>query len=200
MGVVVPEGEYVATFVFHVEGSTKDLTWSLGVVDLADPDPEDLAYDLNTKWGTDPGTGEVPFQADKLGNQYTFVGTSVMKMTGTGPLVGQYFGNIEGTDSQQPLPANCCLLFTKQTALGGRKYRGRAYVPPCLIGENGVDGAGIIGSGGAEQMTEYFTTALNLMVTDSQVPVLHHSDGSAGTPITAMVCSSTIATQRRRIR
>jgi hypothetical protein len=200
MGIIVPEGEYSATFVFNVEGITKDFTWSLGVTSAVPISPSTMANVLGNMWGVDPGTGSMPFQADRMCNGYSFKGVSVMLMTDTGPLVGEYFDPVEGTGGPSPLPPQCAVLLNKSTALGGRKYRGRAYIPPLFPAESGVDAAGVLDSGHRGTMQDSYDTAMAGMDTAEFVPVLHHSDGTAGTPITALTVGSVIATQRRRLR
>lgn len=119
-----------------------------------------------------------------------------------------------GTTSLSPGSA---LLFTKNTALGGRRGRGRMYLPG--VAEVVVNDAGGLEAGAALQ----FQTAADALLQDLETAgwpmFLLHSPptewqivngqsrrievaGSvpAPTEVTSLTVSSTIATQRRRLR
>lgn len=114
-----------------------------------------------------------------------------------------------GAGSTGYLPQNCALLVQKRTNLGGRKHRGRMYLPNCLP-DSQVDNIGVIVP---STVTAFQTTAadfledLNVGGDDGQPPVpmvILHSDlggtPPAPTPVTSLNVSGTIATQRRRLR
>lgn len=200
MGVVVPIGEQVATFVFNYDGVAKDVTWSIGCSYPMPISPSDLAalvYDAFVAPGV---LGSWPYEATNMRAGWTFQGVSVMEMTGSGPLVGQFLDAQVGSDGDNALPINCAVLGNKQTALGGRKNRGRAYLPPVFPAESTVNGAGQIDSSDLTTLQAQYDAAFSRLEDNDVTPLLHHSDGSAGTPITGFVIGSLIATQRRRLR
>jgi hypothetical protein len=105
-------------------------------------------------------------------------------------------------------PSNCAFLFKKVTARGGRRGRGRFYLP-WIVADAGVDDVGAI-DGGEAGPTEDAATDFLLALGDAGSPVgahpmvlLHNSGGSTtpGDPdlVTALVGDRLIATQRRRI-
>lgn len=109
-----------------------------------------------------------------------------------------------GTGGGTPLPNNCAYLVKKSTALGGRRNRGRMYLP--CPSEADVDGAGLVLAASV--------TALNVQLAKLQSggtvhtafgfvadPVVLHETGSQ-TPATVsdLSCQPKIATQRRRMR
>jgi hypothetical protein len=112
-----------------------------------------------------------------------------------------------GGDNVAPLPQNSAWLVRKRTTLGGRRGRGRMYVPG--IGEGTVDHLGVITTAARQG----FQDNLNLFWQDlagaaAAVPLppvlLHRSEGiglePVPTPILQFILDLRIATQRRRMR
>jgi hypothetical protein len=203
MGVIIPVGEAQATFILNVAGYAKDMTWTLGILGIDGGGPltpgemADIIYGAVTE---DAGTSPNLYEPTLMYTGWRFSGVSVSLMTETGPLIGQNLTPVVGTATGSTVPVNCAILGTKNTALGGRKYRGRCYLPPCYPGETDIGPTGDIGSivlGIHQTGMDY---ALDAMTTLGCTPVLHHSDGTPGTPITGITLESKIATQRRRMR
>lgn len=108
---------------------------------------------------------------------------------------------VAGAAAGEPLPQNCAVLFRKNTAAGGRRNRGRFYVPGPP--EASVDKAGLL-SGAYMTTCQAAGTAILNDVTgtaEAEGLVLFH-DTAPFTPtaITALEPQSRIATQRRRLR
>lgn len=107
----------------------------------------------------------------------------------------------QGDQAGNPLPPNCAVLVQKRTALGGRRNRGRFYVPG--IPEGNVDEVGTIA--GATLSTwqtivnDILSTFVALLTVDACV-LLHNTAPFAPTPITDLEVAAKIATQRRRLR
>lgn len=203
VGVIVPVGEYTATFVFSCNGTIKTPTWSLGfryIGGATPPLPEQAAETIREIWSdTTPPYGG-PFKPALMATQWTFEGVSVALQDDDGPIVGQAFTPTAGTLSGAPMPINCAILLNKSTARGGRKYRGRAYVPPVYPLEGDVGPVGEIAPSLLANLNPVYNNAYNAMDDVDLEPVLHHSDGAIGTRITSMTVGSIIATQRRRLR
>jgi hypothetical protein len=108
---------------------------------------------------------------------------------------------IAGTLAGAVQSANCAVLVTKQTALGGRKGRGRWFVP-WAVTENNVDPLGVID---AEHVAGLATAASNTLAsfTSNGCPlVLLHADvvgAPAPTLVTSLSVSALIGSQRRRL-
>lgn len=202
MAVIVPEGEGTAQFVFNAVGVTKDCTWGVGLGDTSDFD--DLTALANLIFEAFTLTEEpegVPYEAASFINAWAFSKVVVTFMTPTGPLSGESTNApISGTITEGGLPVNCSLLLTKETGLGGRKFKGRAYIPPLAPDEEGVTVNGQMDGGTRLNIESRYSTAFTQMGVVGAVPVLHHSDGSPGTLITGVSLSGTIGTQRRRLR
>jgi hypothetical protein len=107
---------------------------------------------------------------------------------------------VAGGNSDPGIQPATALLLNKRTNLGGRKGRGRCFLPGLSEGQVGADGM-LAGSpsviiAAAELFWEQMTVGTPL--TD---PVLLHSDETTPpSPIVAFDASSQVATQRRRLR
>jgi hypothetical protein len=114
-----------------------------------------------------------------------------------------------GTSQQAMLPQNCALLVRKNTALGGRRNRGRLFLPGC-VNEGATSGTGVINGSTYSIYLSYanawFVRHLNGQGADAGVMPMYllHSTGITPVPepteITALSVDPVISTQRRRLR
>jgi len=128
----------------------------------------------------------------------------VVGQDGGDPLTFQKVMGTTGTDSAFPLPPNVAVLIKKNTASGGRRNRGRMYLPG--IGLTGdVTPAGVLGG----TLAADISTAMELWRADllaaantgPLTPVILHSEvPSLPTVVTQLSCEPKVATQRRRLR
>jgi len=103
-----------------------------------------------------------------------------------------------GTDGANQGPPMSCALISKITALGGRKGRGRMFLPG--IEDSDIDTGGDIGAGKQSSLNTNFANFLADLTTLQLFPVLLHNDSTVPTTITEFVCQTRMATQRRRQR
>lgn len=194
----IPAGFAEATFVFNVTGKVRDCTWSLGfdIEDFGTLSPEDMANEIRTIF-TD---SDAPYVAGQIAVGWTFQGVSVTKQLEEGPLTGQSLFPVVGTVSVGPLPVNCSLLFTKQTTAGGRRNRGRAFVPPVHLSETDINAIGVITADVSGLQGRYDAAIANLGAIGYDPVLFHQSAPFTPTPVTGLALSSLIATQRRRMR
>lgn len=198
MGVLIPVGYTQVVYVFRGPGATKNSTMTLGAHYGTGSDVEDIAgaaYDLVTA-----GVGDNLCEAASMLVGWQFLGTDVTYMDESGPLIASYRSTVTGTKDGSPLPVNCSFLVSKSSATGGRKGRGRWFVPPFMLGESGVDGQGQISSGIIPTLQGYLDQVMSQNTAIGFGACILHS--VAGTPaeITAMTLQPQIATQRRRLR
>lgn len=127
--------------------------------------------------------------------------------------VGQDGGEpitVEGTATEvgqnnvtSPSP-NVALLLRKRTARGGRRGRGRMFLP-WAIAETSIDEAGNVDSGVVSAYTTGATSFLGWLDTNDAPMVILHSLGGSTAPgvpdtVTDFFCDNRVATQRRRLR
>lgn len=198
MGVIVPEGFYNASFVFACQGLSDEIVTTLGVIgDLLDPPtPNEMAESLRSKWSA----ATMPFAPGNMTTEYTLLGVRIVKTVGGLPVLGQAMTAVVGTQSLDSIPANCAILVKKNTAEGGRRNRGRMFLPAVALQGSDVLPSGFLATGEQAARQAQLTAVYASMVGDEIQPVLFHSDGGAATPITSLSVESQVATQRRRMR
>lgn len=102
-------------------------------------------------------------------------------------------------------PQNTCVLVQKRTALGGRRNRGRMYVPNLLADADVSDLGDLTGAWQAALQTSFdnLLTALDTGLGGSPIPtpmVILHGTVGIPTPVTSLIVSGKAATQRQRMR
>jgi hypothetical protein len=115
----------------------------------------------------------------------------------TGPSADFSNGN-PGTNGGHAAPPNVSYLVTKNTALGGRKGRGRCYVPG--VPEVALQDGGAVEGAFVATLQGFFTDWGGAMVLASKPLHLLHGDATSPTAIDSLVVQSRFATQRRRLR
>lgn len=112
-------------------------------------------------------------------------------------LAAEYSG--EGiSDGGAVLAPNTAFLFTKETALGGRKGKGRLFMPG--VGEGVVDNGGVITEATFPTLAGK-VASWNGEINSLDLPmVLLHYNATAPTPVTNLQLASKVASQRKRLR
>lgn len=116
----------------------------------------------------------------------------------TGPS-SQVAATVPGTVNDPASPAGVAVLIRKNTALGGRRGRGRIYFPG--IWDGAVSAGGTVASGTVDAIQ----LAINSWNNELRIGlggdlVLLHADLTTPTVISSFSVQSTVATQRRRQR
>ena len=105
---------------------------------------------------------------------------------------------IAGTDDAGDVVPNMCALVRKNTALGGRRGRGRLYWP---IGEATVgDGGALSGTYVTNSTTNWNLFLTSLATNEIPMYLLHNASLPAPTAVNSMSTQAVAATQRRRLR
>lgn len=196
----IPVGAKEATWVFSVVGNDHSITHSIGIIDVDVITPRtnaELANLIKTNWS---GTG-APYAASNMPTDYRLQNVTVSEMQVDGPISATSTGIVVGTGGQAPVPINCSLLVTKNTGVGGRRNKGRMYLPPFLPGESQVDPNGELDSGVAATIQGQIDVAVAADVVDDIGYQLYHQTGDqTPTAVTELSLANQIATQRRRMR
>lgn len=195
MSARIPPGFAEAWMQFNVTGDPENMYTALGL---------DLAVGVTaTQAAADAILAAMQGAIDNaVGNDYTI---------GPGHVIfGQDGGDIRIDGSTAPvaglgvgpsLPNNCAWLLRKLTASGGRRGRGRMYIPGCI--ESGVGASGGVGGAAFTVLQAVGTnliSALEALAEVEDVVLLHDTAPFDPTDITAIEPSTKIATQRRRLR
>lgn len=123
---------------------------------------------------------------------------------GGDPITYEYPATNAGDESGFPMWPNSAVLIRKDTASGGRRNRGRMYVPGFGL-RSLVTPAGLIDPSYLEDFNTNLATMLATInagtgFNATNLGVLHSEPPSAPAVITSLVAQSKLATQRRRLR
>lgn len=152
--------------------------------------PDDLAEVIGDSW-------ETRFEA--VTQQQVNLTTLFVKLgpDSTGPSAEYAVGGV-GTINDPPASPASAILVSKQTASGGRRNRGRLYMPG--LWDGAVQDAGVLSGGTVTSVQAAWNNHLADLDTAGIFPVILHSDEGSPTSIIAMSVAPKIATQRRRLR
>ena len=133
-------------------------------------------------------------------SSYTMAGVRMTFQDETGPIIfDSVTGAGVGANAAACVPQNTAYLFTKGTAFGGRRNRGRMFVPG--VREGDVDNVGVVLPATVTALNTSAATLLAGLVTDGNPMVLFHSEAPFTPPfVQTMLCQPVAATQRRRLR
>lgn len=200
----IPPGFFNAIYKFSIAGDSEEMSWALAF-DNADPiaDPDGLAEAVSVNFSESSG-----YSASHWYSQWVHTGVHVVIGNDGPPIVGTYITSVPGTGgSNATLPQNCSLIVKKTTGFGGRKFRGRFYMPPISLAEADVNNVGMIDSGVAAAIQGYVDawisdtlSALGVICGTTAVFLLHSSASPVPTEVTGIQVENQIATQRRRLR
>lgn len=192
----IPEGFFNTRYRFECNGVSAQMGFSLGGQALPGVDAEEIAQQCAGAFF------EAAIKnAGFVNDAYSWRGTQTTLTIGGQPQVGEFNSSIDGDGVGDGVIVNSALLVRKLTSQGGRKNRGRMFVPPYAENNADIDAAGfLVGTHLAAMQGVYddFYVALGI---NGVPPWLLHSDPvDEPTPIAAFSVSNQLATQRRRMR
>jgi hypothetical protein len=204
MPLVIPPGFAAASIQFRHENDPEPWYVTMGL-DISDAGGATDAIALKVMDGWDDNI------MPQYSNQVSITGVDlVIGQDGPDP-VRTFLATTSlrnGSETGQKLPQNCAMLVRKNTALGGRRNRGRMFVPG-ILNEASVTATGIIDpsslailQGQQALFLAYLASAGGSL---PAIPmVLLHSTGLSPvpdpTPVTSLTIDNVISTQRRRLR
>lgn len=196
--LIVPPGFASVRVIFGLDGKPDPMMVTFGVrLTAGVSDPEDVADEIHLDW-------VAAFAPAELDANYAVVGVSVTlgQDGGPGP-TGDNTTRSGGARAGSAPPPNCCVLVRKRTALGGRRNRGRMYLPAGYLLEGDVDENGGIAAGALTTLqasTDAFRVAVLGGTNYDAMVILHSAAPTTPTVITSTPVDNTIATQRQRLR
>lgn len=161
-------------------------------------DAATLAINLASSWSQAGALGN----SSMISENYTFKSVAVTLMLSGVPHFAEINVDNDGTSGLEELPLNNAVVVQKRTALGGRKGRGRMFLPPIYFDESAVSRFGNISPGTVSDVQDMVDVVKTHMNTTLGIDMLlFHNDGvTAPSEVTELIVESTIATQRRRLR
>lgn len=173
-----------------------------------DPQPmwTSLGYEIDTPPFTNANAIELmtAFQGSiqpVVSHNYVLAGGQVKVGSDGGDILFEVGLSAAGGNSDEACPNNCAMLVTKSTGSGGRRNRGRMFIPG--PSRNQIEPGGGMSSA---YRTAWQTAVAALQTLSGTVdnlgqPVLFHQTAPfTPTPIVGLVVQQRIATQRRRMR
>ena len=196
--MLIPVGFANVVALFQVTGDSELMQTSLGVDHSTfGTDPTEIAQRVWTSFMSELGGG--------MSTEIELVSVDVVVgQDGGDPITTNVPMGISGLDGDFPLPPNTALLIKKSTGTGGRRGRGRMFIPGfSLFGQ--IDPAGVIGSTRLGELqtatTDWYEGLLDDTVDPALPPVLFHATAPfTPSPILTLSVDSKVATQRRRLR
>lgn len=161
-------------------------------------DPDELAEKQYEAWTNG--------WAAHYDNNVTFTGCRVLVgQDAADPLVGWYEGSQKGqAGNRQTVSPAIALLIEKRTGLGGRRNRGRMYLP-WAVPENVLSEAGTISSQGMAPLRQsaqaFFENFSDTPIEENGIEhmaLLHGAFLGPPTEVTSLSVSPVVSTQRRR--
>lgn len=198
-GLVIPPGYCSAAFRFALTGDPEEMVTTIAF-ELSDPsDPTSTANLLMNAWNT-------AFDDSLLNSSYEMTGVTLTVGNDGGSIVAQSTNPaVAGTEASAVLPQNNAMLVRKNTALPGKKGKGRCYLPAGYLFEGEVSNAGVVSSGSRNNINTAFAAFVTaaLAIDEITAVVLLHSDATLPTPLLPggeFSVQPVIATQRHRLR
>lgn len=195
MSARIPPGYAEVWFQFNLSADLEPMYSAIGV-DVASGTPVDQA-------SADAmlSVGHLALQA-QLAPEYTLgPGFVIAGQDGGDVRIDGSATPINATASGNALPNNTAFLIRKVTATGGRRGRGRMFIPGPR--EATVDPTGIINTTDRNNlqtaMNNLRTNMIALASVDAVV-LLHQTPPQTPDVITALTVQTRVATQRRRMR
>lgn len=194
---VVPDEYCEMQFLYSGPSSTGGGMWTLGwstggvTDDTADPD-------LIAAWE--------PLVSEQLSGEVVWDTLRLVFGTAdpSAPVVRDVPAGVSGA-SVQGLPMNCAFLVQKRSNMGGRKNRGRMYLPG--VPEDALTAGNQLASGSVEDLqlaVDAAVTATQLAFASGGAPtsqgaILHAVVTETPTLIQSYSVSNTLVTQRKRL-
>lgn len=202
MAVVIPPGFAQAALPFKHSSVARVayITWGVDVSDVGG-DYAGAADKMFFDWGTNYG--------GFLDTDVTYGPVNLrVGQDGTDPLIFSGTETAVGAGGSASLPSNVALLVQKRTNLGGRRGRGRFFVP-WIISDDSANDVGIIPPTPLAQYVTGSTGFLEDLATPgaeigaTPMVLLHESVAVGPQPdptlVTALTVDPLIGTQRRRL-
>jgi hypothetical protein len=204
MPVTIPPAFALCSIFWSREGDADEMAITYGVDATESTDINEVASYQNTCFMDAYAAGDISNTM-----RITRV-TARVGQDGGEPLFLESSSTFVGSNAGTICPQNVAILVRKRTNRGGRRGRGRFFLPWCF--EASVDNAGRLTSGeiGATnlRMSNFLDALANPPIGSEGGPtpmvLLHSTGGSsvagAPTPVTGLETQSLVATQRRRLR
>lgn len=194
----IPEGYGEVVVTYTQQGSTRPAQWTLGVKPGLTEDLATYGTDLAARYQLSDG----PLDPTEFDSRLTAVNLRFTYQSDTGPVVYDTPLNILGSRTGDAQPPNVAVLIRRTTDRGGRRGRGRLYLPSAYINEVDVLEGGILAGARRTSLQDVANSIRTRAETAAgTVAVLLHNDNVVPPDeLTALTVQPMVATMRRRLR
>lgn len=199
MALVIPPGYAHISMRFALDNYPRQAVTTWGIkLSGTTLDPDDLAWEQYSAF--------VNAWASFYDNNVTFAGCrTVVGQDGVEPTIGFHEGDTKGAGgNRETVPPAIAVLVDKRTGQGGRRNRGRMFLPWAAT-ESWVSEAGVINTPGMQVLRDAASSFYDNIQGDGGFDygsegmyVLHGPFHGAPTPVTSLSVSNVVSTQRRR--
>lgn len=194
--MIVPEGYGQVRFRFAVSGVADVMGFGLGFLVDSLTNATEMCQIADDAFID----AFLPSNAAMMAG-WTYLGTEGFITRSGEPELGAQPEAISGTGGFDAPTINTAILVRKNTPLGGRKNRGRMFVPPFNVGQQQVDQSGTLEPTLVTNLQTAWSGFRSVVQTATIEPTLFHSHpDDAPTHITSFAVQGLAATQRRRMR
>lgn len=188
--MIIPAGYGLVSHIFSHLGVSREMAVTYGVEFVGTQFLQTRAASLHDAFADTIVT--------QLGSQVQLERTLIKAgPNSTGPSV-EYIEPRTGGQAAPGATPQVAYLIKKSTSMGGRRNRGRWYLPG--VSEGYVSEAGIVASGTLAGMVTACDTFLARIDTEESPMVILHSQSSDPTSVVELAPDNRVATQRRRLR
>lgn len=195
MGVELPVGFGQIRVVMSCVGVTRPAVFTMNydppTVDPAAHQPQIGLFLL--------GTGG-PLESGQVLEQWTTIDVQCTEMDDTGPITHSGISPIVGTKTGEPVPINAAMILRKHTAAGGRRGRGRCYLPPYFATEDSITPGGMLPTTVSTLENRWENFMEDMATAGFPLVLCHATAPFTPTPITNLTLELLLGTQRRRMR
>jgi len=138
------------------------------------------------------------FTAATTLDSYRYVGVYVLEGIGGVLQSGETADNVDGTVDAEPVSPAVAVGVKKITTYAGKKYRGRMYLPPAVLSEDNVNGAGVIDGATVASLQTKLDNFRNALADLELNMMLLHNDATTPTEVIDLLVRDNVRTQRRR--
>lgn len=198
--MTIPVGFYESTLIWQQNGKPRPATVALGLDWTGVGSPPSASAAALATYNAANGVSSIATPSF-MGVGWSFLGVSTTYQDESGPITAQKLLTSIGTSAVELMPSNCAVLVNKNTALGGRRNRGRCFAPPYYPPEASVDMVGTLVGAAVTNLQGRWDQFFNALSTAFYAPVLFHSSAPfTPSPMSGFSVQTVIATQRRRLR
>lgn len=198
MGVILTQSTGLLKLRWLLDGDSEEMVSTIGLDNIATITEQEQVDAAVDEWQT-------AFPSSVMGSEWTMVGGSYTFLDAGGLPITVDRITQQGGALGITTPSNqVAVLARKLTASGGRRNRGRMFLPPAYLDRQQTGPTGLIGTAYLDTYQDgldaWRAAPMGSVTIGGLISLLHSAAPIASTPITNLLVETKVATQRRRLR